>query len=217
MALDDRRINAGKKWNATKEVGCFFGAEATSILVSIGVFTFLDEIAPDTMKTVSKVIGKTCVEPYLDTIEKGMKTFCRSKDCQVDPNKPRAERAEAYANYLTRFTLSFATGIGIEFFARNKFNKWAGVKEPMPNTHAFGIDKFVHLGALGVVNTIGAKQTDEAIDTTSNIFQKTLGWSKERSHKAADSVVRWEASNLFSSLVTAFCIVKRQLGGGTHR
>lgn len=210
-SIPDRR-GEDPKWNATKEVGGFLAAEVLSIGVSVGAFTFIDEIAPHTVDKVSRVIAKTCVEPYLETIEKGMRSICHSKDCQVDPRKPREERALAYARYLTRFGASFAVGIISEPLIRTGLNKWWKVKNPASNVRVLSLDKTVHLGALAIVNTIGAKQTDAVIDTTSSILQKTLGWSPERSKKAADGTIRWEASNLFSAVVTSFYMIMRQLG-----
>jgi hypothetical protein len=211
--LTERRKSGdlGWKWNAAKEVGGFAAAEVMSVSVSIGAFTFVDEIAPSMMNKISDVIGKVCVAPFLDTIERTMQTVCKSKDCQVDPKIPRAERAKAYAHYFLRFGISAAAGLATEVAVRTGINHLGGIKNPASNLSVCAIDKSIHLGALALVNIFGAKQTDAMLDSAKDLLQKTLGWNEERSKKAADVSIRWEAANAFSAIITSLYMVLRQM------
>jgi len=206
----------GHKWNATKEVFSFIGAESISIGAATVAYTFMDDLAPSAMKRISRVVSKTCIEPFLDTIEKGL-TRCSSKDCKPDFTKSRQERAEQYAHYITRFGISAAISVGTEWGARNLFNHALKVKEPASNLAVTCLDKGLHLGLIIGANTVAAKQTDTAIDITSNVLQKSLNWPKDRADRLADVTWRWEAANWISAFVTSGYIFTRQvMGRGNH-
>lgn len=222
-----------------KELGGFAVAELTSIGASWGVYTFIDELAPKTMKAVSSVVAKVCIEPFLDKIESGLR-ICKSHDCKPDMNKSRHERAQQYAHFLTRFVVSAGAGVVTELAVRQISNKLSGL-EPVkhragwvpkwvpdsvanwiPKKHdaiVVGLDKGSQLGAIIAINHTFADKSDTLLAETSNLLQKTLGWSKERADKSADVTVRWEIPNVFSYVLTSGYIAGRHLlgkGGNGH-
>ena len=203
-------------------------AEFASMTISVGAFTFLGEIAPNTVNSVSKVVSKACIEPFLDTIEGVMQKTCKLKECQPDFTKSRQERAEQYAKYVTLFAASIPLGVGTEMLARiwlnNKFKvkappsdglrKWLQERTPtfmhsqLPTWHdvkVVGIDRGIHLGAILGVNTLLSKQADTAIDGITHCLQKSLNWPADRAKRAAEMLVVYEGPNwLGFSAATAY-------------
>lgn len=202
----------GKGWHKDfgLETAGLFVAEFASMAVSVGSFTFLGEVAPHLMQDVSKAIGKVCVEPFLDNIEKGLQKTCKLKDCQPDFTKSREERAQQYAQYLTLFGISLIAGIATEIGVRKLANNWLGINGATSNGHTgwrkfvipnkrdltiAAIDRGTQLGAIIAVNSIGAKKADVAIDGVKSFLQNTFGWSEERAKKASEMLVVYEAPN----------------------
>jgi hypothetical protein len=199
---------------ALKESAGLGVAEMISAAVSIGVFTFADDIAPESIKKISHVVSKVGVLPFLDTIEKAMNN-CKLEECKPDFTKSREERAEQYAHYLTLFGIATIPAVATELGVRMGMNRmmdvkhagntnavsnpnqgfWSKLKPSWHDIKVVGTDKTVQLGGIIAVNTIFAKQADHGIKSISHILQNSFGLSEEQATKAADAFVIWHLAD----------------------
>ncbi len=223
--------------NIAKESGGFFLAEMVSMATSLGVVAVADQLAPSLLKDASKVVSKTCIEPFLDTIEGTLGTVCRLKECQPDMTKTREERAEGIAKTLLVFTAAWATSMAAKLYTRGLVNRLTGVNPHQlpssgswikdqfnsigaelkdPNTRRiFLMDEGIHYGMIGIMNTVGAPVTDEMINSVSNVLTKT-GMSEKKAREISSMAVVWELPNLLGMAAGMGAIAKNHLGGSTH-
>ncbi len=221
---------SGWKWNTTKEAGGLFVAEGVSMAVSLGTVAIADQIAPNLIKDASKAIAKTCVLPYLETIENGLKKICHLEECQPNYDQSREERAEQLAKTLivfssawtlsmiakvgTRMGLNYAMGIREEANPVIR-TKWKWLNSKIPSWHDARVliaDEGVHIGSLLFVNTLGAKYTDDAIKASSSLLQKWTGCSKKKADEVSSMAIIWEVPNVLGWLAGV-----GEIAGENHR
>jgi hypothetical protein len=235
MATDDlKRIRGRRKsdivGDIAKESLGLGVAEFASIATSLGVVAVADDLAPGLIKYASKAISKTCVEPFLDYWEGGLKTICKLEDCQPDLTKSREERAERLAHTIVVFSSAWAASMAAKLAVRKLSNNMTDLnhhKEPVTgdwfkdkvlyrylNKHDWAVlsaDEGIHLGSLILVNRIVPKNTDDLIRGTSGILQKTLGWSKKRADNVASMGIIWEVPNVMGWLAGVGMIARSHL------
>lgn len=208
-------------------------AEGASMMVSMGVIATADQIAPNLLKSASKVVGKI-IEPYLlDPAEWFMKKACKLEECQPDYNQSREERAERMARFLlissaavgSSFVVKLGTRVGMnQMFSvgpawKNTGNffkdLWVNLKPRKHDWKVVGGDEGVHLGAFFLMNTFLAKHTDSAIRVLSKTLQ-TLGYSEEKSKELAAMFMVWEVPNMigFSAGVGVIALDMKRNGNG---
>lgn len=202
-------------------------AEMASMGVGLGVVAVADLVIPKPMlKFASKCLSKCVVEPFLDPIEHTMSRLCKLEECQIDPSKPREERAEAIAKTMIVFGGAYVASMLTKLHTRRAVNKHFGIHTddhiiaPAPNATTwqkvkhygtlshwtpqekviFAMDEGVHLGSLYLLNNTLAPFTDEAIKTTTGLIQKVTGCSKEKAHEVASMAWVWEAANGLGAL-----------------
>ncbi len=191
-----------------------FGAgEIASIVTSLGVVAIADEVLPRLVDKVTDALAKSVVEPHLDKIEQVMSRLCRLDECKIDPNDSREKRAHSIARTVVLFTPAWVASMLVKTRVRRKLNHVFGIEEPdNPYTKWFdprrwvymnksdrGIfywDEGAHLGSLLVMNSVGHQVNDELIRASSNILQKTLGFSERKANDVARMAVIWELPNL---------------------
>ena len=218
------------------ESGGFAVAEFVSMATSLGVVGIADQVAPGLIKSASQVVAKTCIEPFLDTIEGGLSKICKLKECQPDPNKTREERAEGIAKTLIVFSAAWAASMAAKLYTRSKINELAGINTHTvptsgswikdqwnsvvaevkdPNTRRiFLTDEGIHYGMIAVMNTVGAPVTDEVINSTANILNK-CGMPEKKAHEVASMAVVWELPNLLG-MAGGIGTIIRNHNGGSH-
>ncbi len=195
------------------ETAGFIPAEFVSIGVSLGVVAFADKVAPNLVQSVSKVIGKVVIEPYLENIEGALSKVCKLEECQVDKTKTREERAEALAKNTLVFSAAWALSMIAKLETRKFLNNQTGISEdPIAGkkwwqfwkmtTHEsiiFGMDESVHYGSLLLMNTAGAKVTDDMISASKNVLVK-MGVPEKKAHEVSVMAVVWELPNILGLL-----------------
>ena len=222
-----------------KESGGFLVAEVASASVGLGVVAIADWLIPKpVMKLASQTISKIVVEPYLDTIESTVSKFCKLDECKVDPDTPREQRAERIAKTMIVFGAAYVASMGVKLFARRKMNEITGILEHAPAALPAGAtmwdklkyygkfqfmapqeklifvaDEGVHLGALYVLNNQLAPFTDDMIQRTSKVIQRTTGASEPKAHEIANMAWIWEASNGLGAAAAMTVIAGNHAGG----
>ena len=205
-------------------------AEFASAVTSLGVFALADQVAPGAVKAASKALAKSCIEPHLEWIETNLQKVCHLQECQPDLSKSREDRAEQLAETLLKFSASFAASMAVKLATRSIINKSMGLDHAAPaktgnwfkdevlykhlNAHdwrVFLADESVHLGSFFLVNNGAAKHTDNAIQATSSVLQKTFGWSKEKSNQVASMAIVWEMPNALGFLAGSGIIARDRL------
>ena len=206
---------AGEAWRKTTlESGGLAVAEVLSGGISLGAFTFLEDILPNKTNEWSKALAKSCIEPNLDWFERNLQKVCHLQECKPDMNKSREQRAEEYARTIVKFSASLGVNIAAKLAVRKLWNNyfklenakevpadtwWAWFKSKMPQVHdlkVLALDEGSHLGALYLVNNTGAKYTDASIRSISDMLQSTTGCSKKRADEMASMIVVWEMPNM---------------------
>lgn len=204
------------------ESGGFLVAEMASMAAGLGVVAVADLVIPKPiLKFTSKCVAKCVVEPFLEPIEKGMGALCKLKECQVDSSKPREERAEDIAKTMILFGGAYVASLLVKLHTRRGWNNHFGITgddhiiHPPANASTwqkikhygllkhwtpqekviFAVDEGVHIGALYLLNNTLAPFTDKAIQSTTNIIQKTTGCSERKAHEIASMAWVWEAAN----------------------
>jgi hypothetical protein len=204
-----------------KESGGFMVAEMASAATGLGVVAVADMLIPKPiLKFASQTVSKIIVEPYLDTIESTVSKFCKLKECQVDPDVPRAERAERIAKTMIIFGGAYVASMIVKLGTRRKMNEIAGIIEHVPaklpasatlwdkfkyfgglqfmapqEKLIFALDEGVHLGSLYLLNNQLAPFTDDMIRRTTRMINKTTGLDEHKSHEIANMAWIWEAAN----------------------
>lgn len=218
------------------ESGGFAVAEFVSMATSLGVVGIADQVAPGLIKSASQVVAKTCIEPFLDTIEGGLSKICKLKECQPDPNKTREERAEGIAKTLIVFSAAWAASMAAKLYTRSKLNELAGLKPDRlptsgswikdqwnsvvaemkdPNTRRiFLADEGLHYGSILLMNTVGAPITDEVINSTSNVLTK-CGMSEKKAKELSSMAIIWELPNLLG-MAGGIGTIIRNHNSGSH-
>ena len=205
-------------------------AEIISIGVSLGVVGMADQVAPGLIKTSSEMMGKL-IEPYLDHVEKGLKTVCHLEECQPDMNKSRQERAEQIAKRVIVFSSAWSISMIAKIITRKWINEklnlvpkaprsgnwWKDFKTDYlePSKHDTDVllwDEGVHYGSLLLLNTGLAKVTDNMLHATSNVLQK-CGISKGKADELAGMAVIWELPNLLGFAAGTGRIAQHHLSG----
>ncbi|MFO0389886.1 MAG: hypothetical protein ACK502_09260 [Alphaproteobacteria bacterium] len=198
---------------AAESVG-FSVAEYVSMGVSLLAVGAADSVAPDVVKGATRFVAKHIVEPYLDPIERGLKTVCRIKDCQPDEKKPRSERAESLARGLVLFVPAWGLSMAAKFWTRRRMNAVFNIKDPTiqktgnwfkdevafkilhPNEWKIGLaDEGIHYGSMIYLNTAGAEYSDDLIKATSKMLEG-VGLSKQKAHDLANMAIVWELPNV---------------------
>ncbi len=191
------------------ETAGFIPAEFVSIGVSLGVVALADKVAPNLVQSVSKVIGKVVIEPYLENIEGALSKVCKLEECKVDETKSREERAENLAKTTLVFSAAWVASMIAKLETRKFLNNKTGISEdPVAGkkwwqfwkmtTHEsiiFGMDESVHYGSLLLLNTSGAKITDEMISASKNVLVK-MGVPEKKAHEVSVMAMVWELPNL---------------------
>jgi hypothetical protein len=200
-----------------KEAGAFSVAELVSMGVSLGVVGVADQIAPDAIKTGSKYLAKHVVEPNLEAIEKLLSKICKLDECKLETGKSREERAEKLAHISIVFGAAWAISMTAKVLTRRllthdipQHDRESPHYKPHPDDKVvignpktgitkheiklFAADEGVHYGSLLLMNTCGAKVTDELIRTTTRILNK-CGVSEKKAHELATMLWVWEFSN----------------------
>lgn len=209
------------------ESGGFVVAEMVSAATGLGVVAVADIIIPKPLlKGAAKCVAKCVIEPFLDPIERGLSKICKLEECQVDPSKSRAERAEQLAKTLIVFGGAYAASMEMKILTRHGINDhfgihsghahikpaagastWAKVKHYGTLKHwsaedklIFAADEVTHLGALYMLNNTLAPFTDRMIKSTTGVIQKTTGLSEKKAHEIASMAWVWEAANGMGAL-----------------
>jgi len=200
---------------------CF--AEAASMVVSLGVVAVLDSLIPkEIMHHATDVVAKTCIEPFQDTIEKGMRKFVKLDEFKVDESKTKQERAQIYAHTLMVFGGAWLLSWGAKLATRDFLNRRNGIVPPknnnLPAGHTYleavahkvnpknwnkedllimAADEGIHYGAIGcmALNQTLASFTDDNIKSMTNLFEK-IGVPPKKAKELANYAVIYEASNL---------------------
>ena len=231
-------FNGARVWKNIRTEGlCLGAAELVSVGVSLGVVGVADTIAPNLIKSCSKSIGKI-IEPHLDNIEKFLSTVCKLEECQPDPNKSRQERAETIGKTCVVFGAAWALSLAAKLATRKRMNEAFGlsVKAPRtglwykdffndylkPSAHDTNVlkwDEGVHYGSLLLLNTVGAKYTDDMLHSTSKVLQK-CGMSKTKADELAAMGIIWELPNILGFVAGVGAITKHHItsanGNGIH-
>jgi hypothetical protein len=232
--IQDKKALHGK---IVTESGVFALAEFASMAVSLGVVGIADQVAPGLVKSASQAVSKTCVEPFLDTIEGALGKVCRLKECQPDLSKSREERAEALAKTMIVFSAAWAASMGAKLLTRGAVNRWTGVNPhelpksgnwfkdqwntinaelKNPETRKiFLADEGIHYGSILLMNTAGAHVTDEMINSTGNLLNK-CGIPKHKAHEIASMAIVWELPNLLGMAAGIGSIAQNHLKGASH-
>lgn len=218
--------------NSFKEARAFTVAEFVSMGVSLGVVGVADQVAPNMLKSATKAIAKTVIEPYLDTIEGMMQRFCKLEECKIDTSKSREQRAEELAHVTVVFSaawvISMAAKLATRRFLTNKIpahdpdsphyrphkddQKVLAVKPLFKGVSKhelklFGADEGIHYGSLLLLNTGAAKVTDELIRASTNILVK-CGMPEKKAHELSSMAMIWELPN-FLGLLAGLGVVSK--------
>ena len=210
-----------------RETVGFGAAEFTGIVASLGTVAILDQLIPkEIMHHASQVVAKTCIEPFFDTIEKGL-SKCKSEECKVDKNKSHEERAEIYAKTLIIFASSLVASLGLKLLTRRQMNNILLGKTSVQHKPAeegmnflrkrlhdinpanwspeermiLFADEGVHLGLGGLMlfSDKGAGLSDDMINSTQRILGK-CGIPEDKAKQIADMAVIWELPNIAGAL-----------------
>jgi hypothetical protein len=209
----DKKVLYG---NIAKESGGFALAEMVSMSTSLLVVGIADTLAPNMIKDVSKFVGKHVIEPFLDPIESTLGAVCKISECQPDKTKSRAERAE---NMIV-FSAAWATSMAAKVATRRIFNRAVGISDdPIPaggllSAHEKRIllyDEGVHYGSILLMNTAGAKVTDELIASSTNVLTK-VGIPEKKAKELSSMAVIWELPNLLGMAAGIGAIFQNHLG-----
>lgn len=204
--IDQRRLHNGRTsaQNIGLESSGFAVAEFVSMATSLGVVGIADTIAPGFLKTVTKAIGKTCIEPFLDPIENTVSGLCKLEECKIDKTKSREQRAEDLAYTMVVFSTAWAASMLAKIQTRRGMNRLLGIEEPL-HTSLFkltkaekiiiGLDEGVHYGSLLLLNTSAAHYTDDMIRTTTGLLQK-LGLPERKAKELSSMAMIWELPNI---------------------
>ena len=220
-AIVERR-QFSKRQKIALESGGFLVAEMVSAVTGLGVVAVADMIIPKPiLKGAAKCLSKCVIEPFLDPIENGLTKICKLEECQVDPTKPRAERAEQLAKTVIVFGAAYVAAMQAKLLTRHKINDhfgihsghahippaanattWEKVKHYAKLKHwsnedkvIFATDEGIHLGALYLLNNTLAPQTDSMIKSSTKVIQRVTGWPEEKAHEIASMAWIWEAAN----------------------
>jgi|GEM_PF-2197085 len=194
-------------WGAVAKESFGLGvAEFVSMGASLLVVGVADQVAPRMLKDCSKMLGKL-INPYLDTIENGLQKVCKLEECQPDKTKSRQERSENLAKTMIVFTSAWGLSMAAKLGTRVVMNRWmklaaapssgSWLKDMLPSKHDWNVvawDETVHLGALLMMNTVNAKQTDQMIHGTTNML-KRWGLSDQKAKEVASMGIIWELPN----------------------
>lgn len=225
--ITDKYRNGNGKVSVANAIGAesfgFAGAEVASMATSLGVIAVADTLIPEKlMKNVSKAVGKVCIEPFLEQIEKGMGAVCKLDECKADEKLSREERAENLARTMMIFGAAYISSMKMKVWTRRVANHHMGFHEELPKQLAkdaplldkvmhevmfwkkwspyeqmiIAADEGVHIGSLFLLNNQLAPYTDDMIRSTTGILEKTMGWSHKKSHEVATTAWVWEAPNL---------------------
>ncbi len=219
-AVDRRAFS--KRQKIALESGGFLVAEMVGAATGLGVVAVADMIIPKPiLKGAAKCLSKCLIEPFLDTIEGSLTKICKLEECQVDPSKPRAERAEQIAKTVIVFGAAYVASMEAKLLTRHGINEHYGIhsghKSIPPKASAtawekvkhygtlkhwstedkiiFAADEGIHMGALYVLNNSLAPFTDSMIKKTTGVIQKTTGWPESKAHEVASMAWIWEAAN----------------------
>lgn len=220
------RRKFSKRQKIGLEMGGFLAAEFVSAGVGVGVVAVADMIIPKPiLKGASKCLATCVIEPFLEPIERSLSKVCKLEECQVDPTKSRAERAEQLAKTAIVFGAAWAVALEAKLFTRHKINDHFGIhsgvsRKPPANSTTwetikhygklrhwtnedkviFAVDEGMHLGALYLLNNTLAPFTDRMIKNTTGTIERTTGWSHEKSHQVASMAWIWEAANALGAV-----------------
>jgi len=210
-------------------------AEGVSMLVGLGVYGALDQVAPGVVNGASDVLAKTIIEPNLESIENAMNRACKLEECKADTSIPRDERARRLARTLVLFGASGVAIIGTEINVRRGMNHVLGVNGN-GNSHdgsswkfwklsrkeqwIFGADKTAQIGSMIIANLVTAGATDELIRSARSIMIK-CGVPQEKAHELAGYTMIWELPNflgLMAGLTAIYATHKwpQKLGLPSH-
>jgi len=222
--------------NSFKETAGFTIAEFASMVTSLGVVGVADQIAPGSIRNVSKALSKTVIEPYLDKIESLMGRVCKLEECKVDPSQSRQQRAEQLAHTLIVFGAAWSLSMVAKFATRRAMNHAFGIKDkPIiptgnwlkdkvlfrilhPDEWRIGLtDELVHYGSLIMLNTGAAPYTDEMIRANTNILKK-MGMPEKKAHELSAMAMIWELPN-FLGLLAGIGVISHKHGHdwGQHK
>lgn len=207
-------------------------AEGVSIITSLGVVAFADQIAGKPLQAVSKMLARTVVEPYLEKIEAGLSAVCKLEECKQDEKFSRSERAEALAHNLIVFGASWAAAMGSKIAARKFCNEHLGISAHEPDAPwwkfwkmnkadrlIFAADEGVHYGSLLLLNTGAAKHTDDMIRATTDLLMK-CGMEEKKAHELATYTYVWEMPNVLGFAAGVGAIYQANkwgwMNGGGH-
>lgn len=217
MAYIDKKVLYG---NIAKESGGFALAEMVSMSTSLLVVGIADTIAPNMLKDVSKFVGKHVIEPFLDPIENTLGTVCKISECQPDKTKSRAERAENLAKTMIVFSAAWATSMAAKIATRRVFNRAVGIAdEAVPaggllsanEKRILLYDEGLHYGSIILMNTAGAKVTDELITSSTNVLKK-VGVPEKKAKELSSMAIIWELPNLLGMAAGIGAIFQNHLG-----
>jgi hypothetical protein len=212
-----------------ESLGFCFG-EGMSIITSLGMVAVADELFPKLVDKASKSLANAVIEPNLEKFEWVMSKLCQLEECKVDPSKPRQERAESLARAVVLFSPAWVASMIVKTRARrwcnnqfgigerdNPFKKWYDPRRWVyMNKSDRGIfywDEGAHIGSLLLLNTVGHQVNDELIRASSNILQKTLGFSERKANDVARMAVIWELPNVIGMAAGMQAIYGKHMHG----
>jgi hypothetical protein len=199
-----------------KESGAFVAAEGVSMITSLGVVAVLDQVASKPLKSASKFLSKTIIEPHIETLESIIGRLCKLDECKVDESKSKSERAERLAHITIVFSAAWAISMAFKMVTRHlltkdipEHNPHSAKYRPHPDDKKFlgmsrhewklwGADEAVHYGSLLLLNTGAAKLTDEMIRTNTRILTK-CGLSEQKAHELSSMAWIWEFPNVLGA------------------
>ena len=206
-----------------RESGGFVIAELLSMGVSMGVVAVLDQLIPkEVMCCASQAVAKTCIEPFQDTIEKGMRKFSKLEEFRVDTTKTKEQRAEEYAHAVMVFGAAWAISMGAKLAGRRQINNLVGIRDLEQHTSAeegMGFmkkmlhnanlknwspeermimlaDEGMHYGSIALMNAnpLLAKKTDEQVNTMTNVLEK-IGVPPKKAKELSSYFMIYELPN----------------------
>lgn len=240
--LAERRGRIGtdpyRPWrNTGAELTGFLGAEILAEGVWIGAAAITGMIPKSMMHAAASAVGKVCIEPFLDPIEKTLGKVCKLKECQPDPSLPKSERAERLARTILVYAPAIAISLEAKVATRKFFNKRMALRADTPTrmlpenasmwqkiTHygklrhwspqekmIFFVDEGTQIGSFLVLNNQLAPFTDDMVKSTSGVLQHAFHMKKEKADEWGAATWLWVVPNSMGAIGAAAMIAGRHL------
>src|SRR5690606_12399918 len=147
------------------------------------------------------------IEPHLELFEGIIARLCKLKECQVNYDTPREERAKNLSNILIKFGAAWIPSMIVKIALRRGINEVTGFGDgsawwnvAKANQHDWSImaaDEGIHYGSMFVLNatTTGAGLSDDMIDASRNVLIR-LGVPRKNASEIATMGVIHEFPNM---------------------